>query len=356
MKRYPHTQDHQNHDGHQWLDDLLDDVVAGRIEKGISPEIDRVTAVSPDLQIAVLKACVERMPWYRENKLEREGSTCYVIACYLYHCDLPFSEADICSLLKLSKHRCGHGEDVVEPFDLMYYYVREHGATAALMDATRQYAASLAKVKSIRAQNARTNSALVLLLDRDRLEPPDKCWSDRFRTGLRALPDEELRHWERLVLDLSPTMRTEMPKSARKRLEYFLECVAPETVLKRLSEWLPDPEQSSVARIDTGGSHFLKHLIWLLEVIADDTEYASVADSLVCRLPALDWKPGAKAQKALLASAFYLVKRPPDVSWLPLKKIEEWNRKVQKNAFTGSKLEGLISQYRKEHSLAIPSD
>ena len=57
------------------------------------------------------------------------GPFCYSIATLLYQQKLPFTELDICDVLTMSQHLCGHGADVIEPFEMMLSYARKNGIT-----------------------------------------------------------------------------------------------------------------------------------------------------------------------------------------------------------------------------------
>jgi len=120
--------------------------------------------------------------------------------------------------------------------------------------------------------------------------------------------------------------------------------------VKRLSDWVPDPSQKSVVPIGTGGSHLLKHFVWLLEaVVSDHPNFQQDVDVLVCGLTELDWKPRDKGQKVLITAAHYLAKQQPEVSWNALQRVESWCRSVPKGDYTGSKLDGLIRNYQERH-------
>lgn len=354
--RFAYEDSHPNYQGHRWLDQLIEDSPTPDSAGRCKPQVERASKVDKKTQISVLRACVERMPWYREHGLKPEGTICYEVACYLYNQKLPLLESDICDLLSMSQHLYGHGGDVVEPFEFMVAYARNNGTTPKLLRATRTYLDKLTGDTSIQAQHIKTSGRLVLLLDSEAEEQANQCWSEQFRIGLRQVPTPERRHWELIVLDIKPTMISELPNGTKKKLLKSVKGIVGDLVVKRLSDWIPNPEQKAVFAIDTGGSHLLKHFVWLIEAVAEDNpKLLSEADSLVCRLCELDWKPRDKAQKVMVTAAHYLAKRPPEVSWNALQKIESWCRSVPKNDYTGSKLDALIRDYQQKHGCSSNS-
>ncbi|HEY9733980.1 MAG TPA: hypothetical protein V6C89_18875 [Drouetiella sp.] len=342
----------ENRAGHDWLDRIIEHLQYDSSEV-YEKQVREVKALDPALQVSILRACVERMPWYRQQHLKAEGAMCYRLACLLYASKPALEESDICALLTYARHTCGHGGDVISPFDSMINYARKNGVTSELLTATRAYLDNLKGINSVHAQNVKTTGALILTLDTENKSSKEACWSETFRLELKALPSTERRLWERFVADIPPTMLSTMPKTSRTKAVKFVKAITAETALARLSAWFPNSDNPTHATaVSTGGSHLLKHFIWLLEVIASDSSCAQRADRLVCELTKLSWKPQDKAHKILVTAAYYLAQRPPDVSWNALERIERWSKTAAKNNYSGDKLTNLISDYKQRFHLA----
>src|SRR5215813_6737700 len=116
---FPHEDCHPNADAHRWLEQHLSELLpmlrTDTVFPDISPLLTRVGALPSSFQIALLKASIERLPWYREQSMSwsdangRRGTVLYEFVCQLYQRKLPYSERDICEILRLSRHECGHG-------------------------------------------------------------------------------------------------------------------------------------------------------------------------------------------------------------------------------------------------------
>src|SRR5262249_42934251 len=138
---YPYGTDCLNAHGHQWLDGAL----------GAAGDPGSLRDLEPRLKISILLACVERMPWYRQKKLYTMGESCYQLALALYDMQLPFTDADLCALLGSSKHGCGHGGDVMPPFDLAVQHASDNGMTIELYEGIRAFAAGMRGLNSVKA-------------------------------------------------------------------------------------------------------------------------------------------------------------------------------------------------------------
>jgi len=290
------------------------------------------------------------MSWTEPSRLlYQRGTVLYELVCHLYQRKLPYSELDICEILELSRHHCGHGGDVTPPFDILLAHARKHGISAELLGAARSFLAGLKRVKSSKAWHLKRKGAMLLLLDPGR---PDgtgasACWSDHFRRGLLALPPYELRRWQDLVLTMSVNDLKQMPKVWRHTAQKFVAELAAEHVVSRLTEWWPDASQRNYWPIQTGGSHLLKHFVWLLETLPEAHPAKPACDELVQRLVLLNWKPPEQAVKFRIAAALYLAARPPTVAWKPLQSL------AAKEDREGH-IRRIVHDFSKRHGLSHP--
>jgi hypothetical protein len=364
--------DHPNRAAHQWLNALLDQLDW----RGPTPSwhnqhvrdliLGRLNEQAPAFQIALLKACLEQMPWHRRHAPSEAtpahysiGSLLYEIACTLYGRKLGYSEADICEILRLSQHRCGHGSDVTPPFEIALDYARDNDLTSELLAALKTFLSNLKSVGSSQASHLKRKAGLLLVLDERPGRRTKRCWSDRFRAGLLHLPAEEQSRWRGLVLHMKINDLPVMPEAWRPQAATFLADLGPELVLARLSSWWPDPDVSKIWPLQTGGSHLLKHFIWLLALMPQgrdlwrtDDQLLPKCTALVCRLSFLDWNPRQQGQKVVIAAAHYLAQFPPAVSWLALERLGTWSSTAPGEK-SGGKIPELLRKYRAQHEAVI---
>lgn len=65
IEKFPYTNEHPNFEAHKWIDALLDSGLPPDTFGLCKPQVKKAAALDKNLQISVLRACVERMPWYR---------------------------------------------------------------------------------------------------------------------------------------------------------------------------------------------------------------------------------------------------------------------------------------------------
>ena len=354
---FPFADDHPNAEAHRWVSRNLSEVMAAleadAYPRDFGPLLTRAELLPPACRVAVLRASIERLPWYREHSASwkdvnaKRGTFLYELVCHLYNRKLPYTESDICEILRLSRHSCGHGSDVAPPFDILLAHARRNGITAELLDAVRAFLAGLKGVKSSKAWHLKRKGALLLLLDPR--QPTGKrapaCWSDRFRQVLLALPPDELRHWQSLVLEMKISEQRRMPQGWRCIAQKFLAEHGVEHVVARLSDWWPGDGERSCWPIQTGGSHLLKHLVWLLEAVPEAHAAKPTCDELVRRLAFLDWKPAGPATKFQIAAAWYLAARPTAVAWEPLLRL------AAVPGDSEGRIRGIVHDFSQSHGL-----
>ena len=358
--------DHPNCEAQQWLADRISclDLVAGI--KNVwkhdlpNPVLTAVDEQDPGVQISLLKACLERMNWHAAQPSDAEGikdahfyvgSLLYRTVCTLYQRDLPYSEHDICGILTLSQHSCGHGSDVGPPFEIALAHARKNGISDELLAALRTYLGGLKGTRSIQANQIKRKVNLLLVLESGFEGKARPCWSDRFRKGLALVSQEEQQKWRELVVSMTVQDAPTTPKKWHRRAKRFLDDVSAAPVIERLSAWWPDPRESTIWPIQTGGSHLLKYFIGLLSLIREAGTRTAECDSLVCQLSEIGWKPRDRGQKVILAAVHYLLRCPPEVAGSPLERLEsalssEPDRKR-------AKARELLQSYRNEHDLRL---
>lgn len=359
--------DHPNRQAHEWLAGLLagldwsPEVNYWWIGRQSEPLLAKLDEQPSPFQIAVLKACLERMPWHRQQPSSGHGlsadyyigSVLYTIACALYRRRLPYSEDDVRQILRLSRHTCGHGSDVTPPFDIAVEYARANGLTAELLSALREFVDGLKGVGSAQVTHLKRKGGLLFVLDAESTGTKKKCWSDCFRTGLLLLPPDEQAKWRQLVLNMTVNDVYVLPKVWRREAIKFVQALGPERIVQCLSAWWPDPTVSIVWPIQTGGSHLLKYFVWLLSVTATMSQLEPHCVELVCRLSELDWKPRERAQKVMIAAALSIRSFPPEAAWPALQRLAQWSSLAPGGA-KGDKIREVLQAYCQDHKIKLP--
>jgi hypothetical protein len=363
------VEDHPNRKAHKWVNTQIDgldwssEVDYWWIRRQGDPLMAKLNEQPRTFQVAVLKACLERMHWCRAQRSSEDGlstdyyigSVLYDLACALYRRTLPYSEEDICEILSRSRHTCGHGGDVTPPFDIALAYARANGISANLFSALRDFMNGLKGVGSAQVNHLKRKGGLLFVLDGESAGTTTRCWSDRFRNGLIQLAAEEQATWRQLVLNMTINDIYELPKVWRREAAKFVAKVSPEVVVHRLTTWWPDPKVSSVWPIVTGGSHLLKYFIWLLSLAAETKELQTPCLELACRLGEVDWRPRERAQKVMIAAAYYLRSFSPDVSWQALQRLAQWSSMAPGGRKgKGDKIREILQAYCEEHALEAP--
>lgn len=312
-----------NTEARRWLEDSL--FRDGRPRLATAKAIELVKSQSPAFQVAILLDCVQRLPMLRQAWSDREvfrmGEQLYAVASKLYDPRLPFQEADLCNLLRNSQHECGHGCDVQAPLDLAMSYLADHDASHELLSAVAAYSDRLKGIGSIQAQTIKRKVSILLLLDcSGTLGTRTKnAWSRCFTNDVEVMQADERRSWKSLVLSFKLNERVELPNTFRKVAQKFNSDVGEEQMLSRMERWWP--VAGSVCRLDTGGSHLLKHLVWLLETVNGESAIKPRCHQLVCRLSDVEWKPKQPAAKVVCAAANYLKTVPRSIAWGPLQRL-----------------------------------
>jgi hypothetical protein len=318
----------------------------------------------PRLQIALLKSCIDmtvrlRAQWRavspnrgKEFQINLDiGGVVYGIANDLFRRRLPFSERDICEILKATHHDCGHGGDVRPPFDLALAHARKHDLSTKLLDALKLYVGGLKGLRPIQVQDVKRKAELLLTLDS--ASGKQHCWSERFREGLATLPQAQQKEWRAMVVQMDAVEFGRNQKNWKAKAPQIIQTLGAKHILTCLSAWWPSPNETPVCALETGGSYLLQHFVWLLDVIAQEKQHARGCDSLVVQLSKLDWKPRERAQKVMVAAVQYLQERPPAVGWPAIGRLNAWSKSVDpKAAWGGSSIAKALKSYVKKHQLS----
>src|SRR5262249_47575350 len=178
------------------------------------------------------------------------------------------------------------------------------------------------------------------------------CWSARFREGLSELPESQQENWRAMVVQMDAVEFGRNQNNWKAKAPQIIRTLGVKHILTCLSAWWPSPVETPVCPLETGGSYLLQHLVWLLDVVAQEKRHARRCDSLVVALSALDWKPRERAQKVLVPAAQYLEQRPPALGWPAIQRLNAWSESVDpKAAWGGSSISKVLKSYAEKHRL-----
>jgi hypothetical protein len=218
-------------------------------------------------QVALLKAAVEELPALRrstEPNARRHGELLYGAVSALYKARLPLTENDLCHLLTVARHDCGHGADTRPPFDLARAYLRKHGYSPRIGAAIETFVANLPATSAVKVKELQRGAALIAVLGSETPTPSVETWVATVQHGLGELGDDERKVWERLILAMSVSERMVMPGTWRRAAEQAVGELGADVVLRCLREWWP---VGPAVSLRDGGAQLLKHLIWMLELL-----------------------------------------------------------------------------------------
>jgi hypothetical protein len=368
VSQFTIASDHPHREAQQWLSKFLKrlDWTTLRNPSLWGYQSDEARSLPSKMQIAVLKSCIERMVWLRarQKTIDASGSdkdfrinydvgaVVYGIANDLFRSPLPFSERDVCEILESMRHDCGHGGDVAPPFDLALAHARKHHLSARLLKSLKVYVDELGNLNSAQARGVKRKAELLFAVDDS--YGKKRCWSDRFRQGLRELPERELQIWRAMIVQMDAKEFARNPREWLGKVPGFIEALGAKRILGCLSAWWPNPTETPVCPLQTAGSYILQHLVWLLGAVAKEKKHAKACDKLVIQLSELDWKPRERAQKVMVVAARYLETRPPEVSWTAIQRLNRWSESVdKKKGWTGNTISKVLKEYAKNHRLTL---
>ena len=277
--------------------DTLDEATAAALKA-------HLRALDQTDRIELLKAAVAWMPQYRgpDRVAGRDttGPLLYATACRLYRTKLPLTEGDLCELLRLARHECGHGGDTRAPFDLAREHQRRHGYSPALAAAIRDFTDSLPPARTTAVRELRRSADLLAVLDPTTPITGSASsrtpWIESVRRSLTELDEPELAVWRRLVLAMAVTERMTVSAKWATVAQGAIDELGGQRVLQRLQVWWPRSDEP--VSLERSGLPLMKHLIWLLGLMPHET-----ADALIASIARMSWYPQRREPLGVLKPA-----------------------------------------------------
>jgi hypothetical protein len=292
---------------HLLVNDLLLQVEAAeQAHRGV-PIADRAAlrAIHPpqnaiDAQLAILA----RLSWLREARDQMENfrknlDRLRLLLAELYRCNLPYSEADLITLIETTTPLLGWVPPY-GPVESVQRHFDTDAHTAAIFPPLRAFQAHLKVEMSLSQASLQSlRQQIYLLLWQDESDPidPDRCWSERVRASLRQMEGERRQRWRDLLRHIPPNAGTRPPNSWTGRARALIEAIPPDDRSTTMLDWFAPFSPDCALPLTVAGSHVLKAMLWYANLSAQrEILDAALAFRLV------PWKPKRHAEK-VFASA-----------------------------------------------------
>ncbi|MGZ6780270.1 MAG: hypothetical protein ACXVGO_14895 [Mycobacterium sp.] len=260
----------------------------------------RLLALPTADQVNLLKVAVHLMPAYRNASDFHDGSLAYEAADILYRARLPLTEADLCELLSTAAHGCGHGADVLPPFQLARDHMRRHGFSPAIAVAIATYRANLPSGNTVHLHLLRRSADLLSVLTPrpQQLDGP-LPWIDDVGRRLAVLDDREKRPWQRLVLAMTVSDRPVASAAWQRIASSVVDELGVDHVQTALRDWWP--QAGTEVCLERSGGQLLKHFIWLLPLLPAET-----GEALTSTIATMAWDRKSPPMAVLKPARIYL--------------------------------------------------
>jgi hypothetical protein len=168
-------------------------------------------------------------------------------------------EEQALTILRTAYHTCGHGEDTDPPLRFALRHFRDKLYSSAFFEALRVYRGVLAQTsRPTTTQGLRGEIDLILWQDLDHSHPP--CWTDRFRDGIKSLPEPERCQWRRVFQAFVYSPLPQPPK--HWKADQLAARIGRSVCVERLLAWLGQPPAPR-PMMTWAGSSVLKNVVWL---------------------------------------------------------------------------------------------
>lgn len=177
------------------------------------------------------------------------------------------AEIDHEELLKLLRH----GNHAA--FDRAAEYTKQHGYKVEIVEAVRQYHATLHG--SVSDQARRQHVGWWLWLEDVMPINADECWSGIVRSDLRGFEGSRKKAWLDLIGNMTFAVSDKPPAKWTKAAEPAITAVGPEDFRNQLRRWLTPmapKEDGKPLRISIAGRDVLRCLIWYASLCSPDPQ------------------------------------------------------------------------------------
>ena len=260
----------------------------------------RLLALPAADQVHLLKVAVQLMPASRSAGDFHGGPLGYEAADILYRARLPLTEADLCELLSTASHGCGHGADVLPPFQLARDHMRRHGFSSGVAAAIATYRDNLPSGNTVHLHLLRRSADLLsVLTPRPEQRDGARPWIDDVGRRLAMLDDREKRPWQRLVLAMTVSDRPVASAAWQRIASTVVDHLGMDRVQTALRDWWP-PAGTKVC-LERSGGQLLKHFIWLLPLLPVET-----GEALSSTIATMSWDRKSPPMAVLKPAGIYL--------------------------------------------------
>jgi hypothetical protein len=158
---------------------------------------------------------------------------------------------EILKLLREGKHA---------GFELAAEHTTKHGYQAEIVEAVREYHATLHG--SVTDQTRRQHVGWWLWLEDVTPVKADECWSSVVRSDLRGLTGERKKAWMDLIGNMTFAVVKKPPAKWTKAAEAAMAAVGPEDFRDQMRRWLAPMAEDTPLRLTIAGRDVLRTLIW----------------------------------------------------------------------------------------------
>ena len=227
-----------------------------RLLQAIQQRIDWLTTHTPALD--------RQRPSMEWAKFSSWNNFLHAVRSTLVRAGAGMDQDELLKLLRQGNHAA---------FDRAAEYTEQHGYKAEIVEASRQYHATLHG--SVSDQARRQHVGWWLWLEDVTTIKVEECWSGIVRQDLRSFTGTRKKAWLQLIRNITFAVGDKAPAKWRKAAEAALAAVGPEDFRNQLRRWLSPMAATGNAkplRISIAARDLLRCLIWYAALCPPDPQ------------------------------------------------------------------------------------
>jgi len=155
-------------------------------------------------------------------------------------------------------------------FEQAVEYTKQHGYQAEIVEAVREYHATLHG--SVTDQARRQHVGWWLWLEDVTPINAEECWSSIVRADLRSFTGSRRKAWMALIGNMTFAVVAKPPAKWTKVAEAAMAAVGPEDFANQMRRWLAPMAESKPLRLSTPGRDVLRCVIWNCTLCSPDPQ------------------------------------------------------------------------------------
>src|SRR5579872_1805625 len=169
-------------------------------------------------------------------------------------------------------------------FELAAEYTTKHGYQAEIVEAVREYHATLHG--SVTDQARRQHVGWWLWLEDVTPIKAEECWSSVVRADLRSFTGARKKAWMDLIGNMTFAVVKKPPAKWTRAAETAIAAVGPQDFRNQMRRWLAPMAEDQALRLTTPGRDVLRTLIWACSLCPPDAQL----DEALARIGKATWK------------------------------------------------------------------